>query len=84
MEITKDYEPGTTRITSYSYTPIYTLNELQCDGNRRVVRIENAMNAYELNFVDKVTDSCYENMQFAMDRIISRVNSGKQTTDSKK
>ena len=36
------------------------------------------MSAYELNFVDKVTDSCYENMQFAMDRIIKRVNSGKE------
>ena len=84
MEITKDYETGTTRITNYSYTPIYTLAENQCDGNRRVIRIENAMNAYELNFVDKVTASCYENMQFAMERIISRVNSGKQTTESKK
>ena len=83
MEITKDYETGVTKITDYSYTPIYTLAENQCDGNRRVVRIENAMNAYELNFVDKVTDSCYENMVFAMDRIISRVNAGK-TTETKK
>lgn len=84
MEITKDYETGTTTITNYSYTPIYTLNELQCDGNRRVVRIKNAMHAYELNFVDKVTDSCYENMQFAMDRIIKRVNAGKEAADAKK
>ena len=84
MEITKDYETGTTTITNYSYTPIYTLNELQCDGNRRVVRIKNAMHAYELNFVDKVTASCYENMQFAMDRIIKRVNAGKEAADAKK
>ena len=84
MEITKDYESGTTKITNYSYTPIYTLAENQCDGNRRVVRIENAMSAYELNFVDKVTDSCYENMQFAMERIISRVNAGKKTEEAKK
>ena len=84
MEITKDYETGKTRITNYSYTPIYTLAENQCDGNRRVVRIENAMSAYELNFVDKITDSCYENMIFAMDRIISRVHSGEKTADAKK
>ena len=84
MEITKDYESGTTKITNYSYTPIYTLAENQCDGNRRVVRIENAMSAYELNFVDKITDSCYENMQFAMERIISRVNAGKKTEEPKK
>ena len=84
MEITKDYESGTTKITDYSYTPIYTLAENQCDGFRRVVRIENAMSAYELNFVDKVTPECYENMQFAMDRIISRVNQGKEKADTKK
>ena len=84
VEITKDYETGITKVTDFSYIPIYTLAENQCDGLRRVVRIENAMSAYELNFVDKVTDSCYENMQFAMDRIIKRVHSGKNTTESKK
>ena len=66
LEITKDYDTGETKITDYSYVPIYTLAENQCDGQRRVVRIENAMSAYELNFVDKITQSCYENMQFAM------------------
>lgn len=74
LEITKDYESGITKVTDYSYVPIYTLAENQCDGFRRVVRIENAMSAYELNFVDKITQACYENMQFAMDRIITRVN----------
>ena len=84
LEITKDYESGTTKITDYSYTPIYTLAEDQCDGFRRVVRIENAMSAYELNFVDKVKPECYENMQFAMDRIKERVNVGKQAETNKK
>ena len=84
LEITKDYESGTTKITDYSYTPIYTLAENQCDGFRRVVRIENAMSAYELNFVDKITAECYENMQFAMDRIKERVNAGKQAETNKK
>ena len=83
VEITKDYETGVTKVTDYSYVPIYTLAENQCDGLRRVIRLENAMSAYELNFVDKVTDSCYENMQFAMDRILKRVNAGKETTDAK-
>ena len=71
------------KITGYDFTPIYTLAENQCDGFRRVVRIDNAMSAYELNFVDKITESCYENMDFAMKRILERVNSGK-TDDSKK
>lgn len=83
LEITKDYESGVTKITGYNYTPIYTLAENQCDGNRRVVRIENAMSAYELNFIDKITQSCYENMDFAMDRIIERVNAGRKAEEEK-
>ena len=78
MEITKDYESGETKITGYEYTPIYTLAENQCDGFRRVVRLESAMSAYELNFVDKVTESCYKNMTFAHGRILERVNAGKE------
>ena len=83
IEVTKDYETGTTKVTDYSYVPIYTLAENQCDGFRRVVRIENAMSAYELNFVDKITDSCYENMKFAMERILARVHPEKKTDESK-
>lgn len=84
MEITKDYDSGTTRITDYSYIPIYTLAEDQCDGFRRVIRIVNAMSAYESNFVDKITPECYENMQFAITRIHERVNQGKKTEETKK
>ena len=83
IEVTKDYETGVTKVTDYSYIPIYTLAEDQCDGFRRVVRIENAMSAYELNFVDKVKPECYENMVFAMDRIIKRVNQGKEAETEK-
>ena len=73
VEITKDFEAGITRVTDWSYTPIYTLSEAECDGDRRVIRIENAMEAYEMNFVDKVTASCYDNLKFSMDRISSRL-----------
>ena len=73
IEITKDYDTGVTRVTNWNFTPIYTLAENECDGDRRVVRIENAMSAYELNFVDKVTASCYENMIFAIERINDRI-----------
>ena len=84
MEITKDYNSGTTKITDYSYIPIYTLAENQCDGFRRVIRLENAMSAYQMNFVDKVTDSCYENMEFAMERILARVNAGQNKDKDEK
>ena len=84
MEITKDYDSGVTKITDYTFTPIYTLAENQCDGFRRVVRIDNAMSAYELNFVDRITQSCYENMQFARDRIFERVDAGKKAEETNK
>lgn len=73
LEITKNYDTGETRITDYNYIPIYTLTENECDGQRRVVRIENAVAAYDLNYVDKVTKACYDNMLFALDRIAKRV-----------
>ena len=82
MEITKDNLAGTTRVTGYDYTPIYTLRDTQCDGRYRVVRINEAMNAYENNFVDKVTKDCYEDMAYSLTRIEERIAgnaSGKKT-----
>ena len=74
LEITKDNETGTTMITDYTYTPSYILAEDECDGDRRIVRIDNAIAAYEGNFVDKVTASAYEKMKTALDRITDRVS----------
>ena len=73
VEITKDADTGTTKVTDYSYTPIYTLTETECDGYRRVVRIEEAMEAYTNNYVDKVSDTAYENMLYALTRIEARI-----------
>ena len=73
LQITKDYDTGITRVTDWSFIPIYTLAENECDGVRRVIRIENAMSAYELNYVDKITASCYSNLEFALERINERV-----------
>lgn len=73
LEITKDEAARTTRVTDYSFTPVYILGENECDGNRRVVRIRETMAAYDVNFVDKVTASAYESMKTALDRINERV-----------
>ena len=73
LEITKDYETGVTRVTDWNYEPIYTLSETECDGDRRVIRIDNAISAYDANFVDKVTSACYDNLKFSLDRISSRI-----------
>ena len=73
LEITKDTDTGSTRVTDWSYTPIYTLTETECDGYRRVIRIREAIAAYEGNFVDKVTKECYDAMQYALTRITARL-----------
>ena len=75
IEITKDNHAGTTRVTGYDYVPIYTLKESDCvDGDRRVVRIEQAIYAYEHNFVDSITKSCYEDMKYSLGRILDRID----------
>ena len=74
LEITKDYDAGTTRVTGYSFIPIYTLSESEsADGKRRVVRIEEAMLAYDYNFMNRITASAYENMAYSLTRIEKRI-----------
>ena len=65
-------------VTNFSYTPIFTVKDTESpDGFRRVVRIEQAMQAYEDNYVDKVSSSAYANMEKAMRRIYERVTGEK-------
>lgn len=74
IEITKDADAGTTQITGYSVIPIYTLKESEtCDGQRRVVVIEDAMKAYEEDFIDKVTPEAYASMEASLERIADRI-----------
>ena len=74
IEIMKDNQSGVTRVTDFTYIPIYTLKESDCaDGDRRVVRIHEAMLAYENNFVDSITKSCYEDMKYSLGRIADRI-----------
>ena len=87
IEITKDNQSGMTRVTDYSYVPIYTLKESDCaDGDRRVVRIYQAMQAYDGNFVDSITTACYQDMSYSLGRITERIKGnyiGTTTTESK-
>ena len=74
LEITKDADAGTTKVTNYSYTPIYTVRENESpDGYRRVVRIEKAVEAYTENYLDKVTTTCKDSMVYALQRIAERL-----------
>jgi len=81
IQITKDNDLGTTRIDGYTVTPIFILSEEQSHGQRRVVRIDEAVAAYEVNFVDKVTEGALESMNHSLDRIKERVNPTEPTED---
>ena len=75
VEITKDSSTGTTKVTDYSYTPIYTVSEAEsADGYRRVVRIDKTVEAWEENYLDKVSQSAEESMVYALERIEARIN----------
>ena len=75
IEITRDANAGTTRVTDYSYTPIYTVTEGESVGNkdRRVLRIDKAIEANLGNFLDKINDTCKESMEYALTRINERI-----------
>jgi len=74
LEITKDADAGTTKVTGYSYTPIYTVKESECiDRDRRVVRIDRALYAWTGNFLDKITDDAKAGMDKALTRIEERI-----------
>ena len=74
LEITRDNASGDTRVTSYSYTPVYTLTEdTSPDGQRQVVQLDRAIAAYEENFVGKVSESVYNDMTHALERVHERI-----------
>ena len=74
IQITKDNDLGTIRIDSVDHVPLYTLKENESNGQRRVVRIHETMNAYDVNFVDKVTKEAYDSMVNALERIEARID----------
>ncbi len=74
IQITRDNELGTTRIDGFTVHPLYTLSEKEGNGQRRVVRIQEAVAAYEVNFVDKVTKNAYDSLINSLDRIDARVD----------
>lgn len=72
LEITKNNETGETKVTDYSYTPIYTAKDPQ--GLLRVLRLEPAMAAYEAGYIERVSKEAYDSMVYAMKRIEERIH----------
>jgi len=71
LAITKNHDTGETKITGYSYTPIFTVRQ---DGLPvKVVRIKETMEAYEAGYIDRVSRETYDAMAYALDRIEARV-----------
>lgn len=71
LEITKDNEAGTAKITNCTYNPIFTTQDEE--GLLRVVRIQPAIEAYEGKYLDRVSAEDYAAMVSALDRIADRV-----------
>ena len=69
LEITKTAEM--TKITGYSYTPIFTVSER--GSTLRSMRIAEAVMAYENSHVRRVKEDTYSDMNYALGRIQERV-----------
>ena len=70
LEITKDNEYNQTRITGCTYTPISIVND--DSGGLRVLRMAEALYAYESRNVDRVSQQTYEDMVYAQQRVRER------------
>lgn len=81
LEITKNNSTGQTKVTGYDYTPIYTVKASETGTIQKVVRIHEAMEAYEGNYVDKVSSGAYDGMTYALKRIDYRVRGIYGNTD---
>ena len=75
MEVTRDNATGEVFLSNWEYIPIFTLKpEQSVIGGHRVVRIREAMERYEAEFVGRITEDTYGDMQYALKRIEERVN----------
>ncbi len=71
LEITKDNTAGTTKVSGWNYTPIFSVNE--GDAPTRVVRLNDAIAAYEKGGLGRVNDYTYSQMLNAVSRIEARI-----------
>ena len=74
MEITKDGASGEVKITGFDYTPVFLADETASGGTLRLLRIREAMTAYESSYIGSVSKETYDAMKSALSRIESRVN----------
>ena len=76
LEITKNNSSGQTQITGFDCTPIYTLTpENDGTAGMKILRIPDALAAYEADSIHKVSSETYAAMKAALNRIKSRIES---------
>lgn len=69
LEISQTVD-GVTKITGYHYTPIYTISD---EDTLRVVRIRETMDAFDSKYIGSVSQSTYDSMKKALERIEARI-----------
>lgn len=74
LQITKSGETGEVKLTGCEYVPVFLVDETADGGGMRLVRIREAITAYENHFVDRVSQTTYEAMKSAMKLIEDRVS----------
>ena len=72
LEITKDNTTGITKVTDFKYSPIYTVTD--DTGMLRVLRLEEAINAYKTSQVGHVPEEIYNDMVYGLDRLEKRIH----------
>ena len=71
LEVTKFGETGETKVTDFRYTPIFNIVE---EGKpMRLVRIHEAVAAYEADYLGAVSAEIYGDMRYALERIDERI-----------
>ena len=74
LEITRINSTGESYLSGWDYTPVFTLKpEQSVLGGHRVVRIREAMERYETDFVGRVTDEAYGDLEYALKRVEQRI-----------
>ena len=69
LEITRNNQTGTTKITGCNYIPVYTLTPERDEEPMRVVRLLDAIAQYENNHIGCVGEKAYNNMKSALAQI---------------
>lgn len=72
LEITRSGKTGKVSITGYDYTPIY--QHYDENGHLQLLRIREAIAAYENDYIGKVSETVYNAMKTALLRVEARVN----------